>query len=676
MQTPITNQHNSAVNAGAFSPASIFTGSEVPIDPRVAFSKQPALQNRPQQPASAPIVKAEPEEQSLAVTASNRPSKRRAVSEATMDDISEEDEDDLDDYDALFNGMDDAPPASTSRSRKGKSAKGKGSAASATGGSKKGAAKPKNAAKNEAAASASNAKKAAAGSAVSHPHALVDVPEWTDRPSREEYEKLSSREKRQLRNKISARNFRHRRKVHIDTLEAEIRQKDDVIGTLQEEVSTLRSENQGLRADIEVLKKNWESIAAKITASATIPPSPAGMSTGNNSLHLTADEDDLYGAGSLPALSPPSSSASTNGDAESVFDAAASTVSSSIGGTASSAHSVRAHARPHPQTKAGPSTATRRVSTRSSAAKENTAPNVRKDISPSTGSSFWDAAASPFSGFGGRAMDVHTTFVPDFNIGSPAMSSVSLSGKPQQRELNPSLASLFAYGGNVNPGLNNLSEQQVASLREHFGSSAAIAPAGPRRSGGDVKTANSSADPIRDSFFDTNPFLVLRNDNMQDYRGQLYSKLANNIAGIQTLSHASKAGHASPPAGLRPAFFSASPVATEQSTISASSSQPSAAVAQHVGALATKTLFEKLSTAFWDAFTGEQPQAKTLIPQSNGATSSSRSKHASGSTTMADVVTGRSKLVLVSTDAAQPSNSDDEQLARLLSDKLDIVKQK
>lgn len=76
--------------------------------------------------------------------------------------------------------------------------------------------------------------------AQTHPHALVPVPEWEDKLSKAEYDKLSSKEKRQMRNKISARNFRHRRKAHIDTLEALVADKDQVIAVLNEEVSTLR----------------------------------------------------------------------------------------------------------------------------------------------------------------------------------------------------------------------------------------------------------------------------------------------------------------------------------------------------------------------------------------------------------------------------------------------------
>lgn len=62
------------------------------------------------------------------------------------------------------------------------------------------------------------AKTSVAGFATSTLHAtssrstLPPVPEWTDKPDPESYKKLNSKEKRQLRNKISARNFRHRRK--------------------------------------------------------------------------------------------------------------------------------------------------------------------------------------------------------------------------------------------------------------------------------------------------------------------------------------------------------------------------------------------------------------------------------------------------------------------------------
>lgn len=50
----------------------------------------------------------------------------------------------------------------------------------------------------------------------------LSVPDYIDRPSAEEYSKLSSKEKRQMRNKISARNFRHRRKGSLFFIPAPI----------------------------------------------------------------------------------------------------------------------------------------------------------------------------------------------------------------------------------------------------------------------------------------------------------------------------------------------------------------------------------------------------------------------------------------------------------------------
>lgn len=67
------------------------------------------------------------------------------------------------------------------------------------------------------------------------------------RPSPEEYKKLSSKEKRQLRNKLSARAFRNRRKDYIGTLEGHIKERDGVIDEMRAELSSSRTENQDLR---------------------------------------------------------------------------------------------------------------------------------------------------------------------------------------------------------------------------------------------------------------------------------------------------------------------------------------------------------------------------------------------------------------------------------------------
>ncbi|KAG8756148.1 hypothetical protein FRC14_003329 [Serendipita sp. 396] len=75
------------------------------------------------------------------------------------------------------------------------------------------------------------------------------------RPTLEEYQRMSSKEKRQLRNKISARNFRVRRKEYITTLEGEVAIRDKQLETYREELSSTKSENSELRKEIDRLKR-------------------------------------------------------------------------------------------------------------------------------------------------------------------------------------------------------------------------------------------------------------------------------------------------------------------------------------------------------------------------------------------------------------------------------------
>ena len=82
---------------------------------------------------------------------------------------------------------------------------------------------------------------------------IDDDDSW--RPSPEEYKKLSSKEKRQLRNKLSARAFRTRRKDYIGTLEAHIQDRDSVIDAIRSELVSSRVENQDLRYVLFLLSR-------------------------------------------------------------------------------------------------------------------------------------------------------------------------------------------------------------------------------------------------------------------------------------------------------------------------------------------------------------------------------------------------------------------------------------
>lgn len=180
----------------------------------------------------------------------------------------------------------------------------------------------------------------------------------------------------------------------------------------------------------------------------------------------------------------------------------------------------------------------------------------------------------------------------------------------------------FAYGQNMNPALNNLSNEQVDRLREQ-------------------SQQKRDTDPVKDGFFETNPLLSLRSDKLQDYRGQLYSKLAHNFAGIQAAQNASRAG-TTLPEGTKPAFFAAPSVSVEADLVR-QQAQAHTATLQVAGALVTKTLFEKLSSAFWDAFTGEDLKAqKGLLPSS-----AAQKKQSLDAKKVADVIGGKARLAVV-----------------------------
>ncbi|KAH9835462.1 uncharacterized protein C8Q71DRAFT_724750 [Rhodofomes roseus] len=99
-----------------------------------------------------------------------------------------------------------------------------------------------------------------------------DPEDW--RPTPEEYKKMSSKEKRQLRNKISARNFRVRRKEYITTLEGDIAERDRLIDAIRTELGSMRSENGALRQEIDALKKALLDGRGSVDTPVLPPPAP------------------------------------------------------------------------------------------------------------------------------------------------------------------------------------------------------------------------------------------------------------------------------------------------------------------------------------------------------------------------------------------------------------------
>ncbi|ORX96144.1 hypothetical protein K493DRAFT_21255 [Basidiobolus meristosporus CBS 931.73] len=78
-------------------------------------------------------------------------------------------------------------------------------------------------------------------------------------PNNPEIQKLSSKERRQLRNKISARNFRVRRKEYISTLEAQVQQYQSEIKTLRDSLSTVEDENSKLRSELAEMRSSFDA---------------------------------------------------------------------------------------------------------------------------------------------------------------------------------------------------------------------------------------------------------------------------------------------------------------------------------------------------------------------------------------------------------------------------------
>ncbi|KAI6037625.1 hypothetical protein EDC04DRAFT_2702440 [Pisolithus marmoratus] len=120
------------------------------------------------------------------------------------------------------------------------------------------------------------------------PLKILEPEDW--RPSPEEYKKMSSKEKRQLRNKISARNFRVRRKEYITTLEGDIAERDRLIDAIRSELGSSKSENIALRQEIAALKRCLLEGRAlpDLPAPAELPPPPASPPVPSTSTSSTS----------------------------------------------------------------------------------------------------------------------------------------------------------------------------------------------------------------------------------------------------------------------------------------------------------------------------------------------------------------------------------------------------
>ncbi|KAF9351472.1 hypothetical protein BGX26_010521 [Mortierella sp. AD094] len=92
-----------------------------------------------------------------------------------------------------------------------------------------------------------------------------------DIPSSSDLKKMTSKERRQLRNKISARNFRVRRKEYIGQLEGQVEQHKTEARHLREAVTVVYDENKRLKEELEEVKRQLTQ-STIANASSTISP--------------------------------------------------------------------------------------------------------------------------------------------------------------------------------------------------------------------------------------------------------------------------------------------------------------------------------------------------------------------------------------------------------------------
>ncbi|KIY45056.1 hypothetical protein FISHEDRAFT_67157 [Fistulina hepatica ATCC 64428] len=379
------------------------------------------------------------------------------------------------------------------------------------------------------------------------PSAFMGEEDW--RPSPEVLAKMSSKEKRQLRNKISARNFRVRRKEYITTLEMDIAERDRLLGAIRSELGSTQSENFALRQEISALKKALLEGRGGAGMDVLVPPAPLSLTPDTASVTLKSDP-------------------------------AKSALSSSSGALVT--------------------------------------PNTHKDVNPSslTGS-FWGGLTP------GGVTPVHTVLLPPTSFGpfspspfttSPFISSSDTSDEEDEELSKPAIKALQE---NINPALNVPSSLNTG-LQPHLGLHGF------------------------EGFADSQMFSM---KTMDSYRMHLWTKMAahhsahsqSKLPPYRSVSSASSlTGHAQ---NLRPAFFTSVPTKTPTGSVVApfvsgkySSPPPPYTPSPYrskEGVTASKdikpssakevftrkeTLVGKLSSVFWDAFSGSS---------SGGASSSS-----------------------------------------------------
>ncbi|KAM6492733.1 hypothetical protein JOM56_012457 [Amanita muscaria] len=435
------------------------------------------------------------------------------------------------------------------------------------------------------------------------------------RPAPEVLAKMSSKEKRQLRNKISARNFRVRRKEYITTLEGDIADRDRLLDAVRTELGSTQSENLALRQEIAALKKILlEGGGGELASLNLPPPAPLALSKSGSMSASGAGSGSIASVSGFSSLGEtPTPAAATASSSSCVIDPALTPHSSATSANVSLALPT-------------PTASPLRT------------PNTQKDLptSPRLGAAaFWGGTTrSSFGmGMGGGITPVHTVLVPDLSMsfGAGVGEDVSQGEGSVTRALQE----------NMNPALNGSVTSKNVNVSSNLGSASNV--------GG------------FEGWADFNPLTM---KTLDAYRMHLWGKMAAQQQfqrNLQAQTHRSTGpaltGLAS---GLRPHFFTSPstssslyptppstppmslshglPMGSTLSALLSGKHSASSSYSNHSGlstppgspslrgsdkdadrfkekereqrehaalaAIAGQTLFKKLGSAFWDAFSG------------------------------------------------------------------------
>ncbi|KAI8370540.1 uncharacterized protein BYT42DRAFT_548788 [Radiomyces spectabilis] len=100
--------------------------------------------------------------------------------------------------------------------------------------------------------------------------------------------KLTPKERRQLRNKISARNFRVRRKEYITTLEAQVDAHKRNADTLQMRLGKMEEENKQLRSEVDTLRRQNQLLLQQQQQQQQITPASSELTRAPSSPRITS----------------------------------------------------------------------------------------------------------------------------------------------------------------------------------------------------------------------------------------------------------------------------------------------------------------------------------------------------------------------------------------------------